>query len=104
MALTRRHPPSTVVPTMDKGRALVIRGPYLGASGHDHHVREFVRHLSKRQIRLQLIGVPEWGPTRLPDRARDPWFDTLGAPVPATAAIHFCMPHQARVATGLLNV
>jgi glycosyltransferase involved in cell wall biosynthesis len=89
---------------MDEGRALVVRGPYLGASGHDHHVREFVRHLSQRQIRIQLIDLPEWGPTRLPEHARDPWFDTLGAPVPATAAIHFCMPPQARAATGLLDV
>jgi glycosyltransferase involved in cell wall biosynthesis len=89
---------------MGEGRALVIHGPYRGASGHDHHVREFVRHLSQRHIRIQLIDVPEWGPTRLPEQARDPWFDTLGAPVSATAAIHFCMPPQVRATDGLLNV
>jgi len=66
---------------MDESRALVIHGPYLGASGHDHHVREFVRHLSDQRIRIQLIDIPDWGRIRLPDRARDPWFDTLGAPI-----------------------
>jgi glycosyltransferase involved in cell wall biosynthesis len=63
-----------------------------------------VRHLARRGIRQQLIDLPEWGPTRLPEAARDPWFETLGTPVPATAAIHFCMPHQVTPIAGVLNV
>jgi len=95
--VTADNPPSAL-------RALVVRGPFRGASGHDHHVREFVRHLARRGIRQQLIDVPEWGPARLPEAARDPWFETLDAPVPATAAIHFCMPHQVTPLAGHLNV
>lgn len=82
----------------------MVRGPYRGASGHDHHVREFVRHLARQGIRQQLFDIPEWGPSRLPDGARDPWFDTLHAPVAATAAVHFCMPHQVKPVTDLLTV
>ena len=82
----------------------MVRGPYRRASGHDHHVREFVRHLARQGIRQQLIDVPEWGPSRLPEGARDPWFDTLHAPVAATAAVHFCMPHQVKPVADLLTV
>jgi glycosyltransferase involved in cell wall biosynthesis len=85
-------------------RALIVRGPYKGTSGHDHHVREFVRHLAARSIRLQLSDVPEWAPAKLPDDRRDPWFDTLGAAVDAQAVLHFCMPHQVRPVGGRLNV
>lgn len=85
-------------------RALAVRGPYRGASGHDHHVREFVRHLAARGIRLQLEDLPEWGPTRLPDDLCEPWFDTLGDPVGAATTLHFCMPHQVRAAAGRLTV
>ena len=84
--------------------ALTVRGPYKGAGGHDRHVREFVRHLAQRGIRQQLVDVPEWGSAALPPGCRDPWFDTLGAPVAAHAVLHFCMPHQVRPARGRLNV
>jgi hypothetical protein len=73
-------------------RAITVRGPYKGQSGHDHHVREFVRHLAMRGIALQLLDIPEWSPVKLPEEQRDPWFDTLGAPVGARAVVHFCMP------------
>jgi glycosyltransferase involved in cell wall biosynthesis len=85
-------------------RAITVRGPYKGQSGHDHHVREFVRHLAMRGIALQLLDIPEWSPVKLPEEQRDPWFDTLGAPVGARAVVHFCMPHQVRVAKDMLNV
>lgn len=85
-------------------RALAVRGPYRGPTGYDHHVREFVRHLAQGGMRLQLIDVPEWGPVKLPDDRRDPWFDTLSTPVNASAMLHFCMPHQVRVVKGMLNV
>src|SRR5262249_49248216 len=70
---------------------------------HDHHVREFVRHLARRGIRQQLVDVPEWGSAALPPECRDPWFDTLGRPVRAHATLHFCMPHQVRPARGRVN-
>jgi len=85
-------------------RALTVRGPYKGQSGHDHHVREFVRHLAARGIAIQLVDMPEWSPVKLREEQRDPWFDTLGAPVDASAVLHFCMPHQVRVAPDRLNV
>ena len=85
-------------------RALKVRGPYKGPSGHDHHVREFVRHLARQRIRQQLIDLPEWGPVKLPDAMLDPWFDTLSESVDASAVLHFCMPHQVKIETGFLNV
>jgi len=84
--------------------SLTVRGPYKGAGGHDHHVREFVRHLARRGIRQQLLDVPEWGSTALPAGARERWFDTLTAPLPAHAVLHFCMPHQVRATPGRLTV
>ncbi len=89
---------------MSRDRALTVRGPYKGPSGHDHHVREFVRHLYRAGIRIELVDVPEWGPVKLPDDLRDPWFDSLGAPVGSAAVLHFCMPHQVRVRGDRLNV
>jgi glycosyltransferase involved in cell wall biosynthesis len=89
---------------MTGSRALVVRGPYRGQSGHDHHVREFVRELARQGVRQQLVGLPEWASVRLPDHLQDPWFDSLDAPVDAHAVVHFCMPHQVRVVEGRLNV
>jgi glycosyltransferase involved in cell wall biosynthesis len=85
-------------------RALTVRGPYRGMSGHDHHVREFVRHLVRAGIRLQLIDVPEWGPVKLPDALRESWFDTLTAPVESPLMLHFCMPHQVTATSGHRHV
>lgn len=84
--------------------ALLIRGPFRGATGHDHHVREFTRHLAALGVRVQLLDLPAWSPDRLPADRREPWFETLGAPVDATAAVHFCMPHQVRRRPELLTV
>src|SRR5262245_1583101 len=83
---------------------LTVRGPYKGAGGHDHHVREFVRHLARRGVRQQLLDVPEWGSAALPSECRDSWFDMLEAPVKARAVLHFCMPHQVKPEHGRLNV
>src|ERR687883_66212 len=84
-------------------QALAVRGPYKGTSGHDHHVREFVRELARRGLRLQLTDIPEWAPAKLPDDRRDAWFDTLHATVDASVVLHFCMPHQVRPVPGRLN-
>jgi glycosyltransferase involved in cell wall biosynthesis len=85
-------------------RALVVHGPYRGPSGYEHHVREFVRALVRQGVRVQLVDLPEWGPVKLPDALRDPWFDTLAAPVRARAVLHFCMPPQVRPRPRALNV
>jgi glycosyltransferase involved in cell wall biosynthesis len=85
-------------------RALTVRGPYTGASGHDHHTREFVRHLRAAGVRVELLDVPEWSPLRLPERLREPAFDALGAPVGARAVLHCCMPHQVALGRGRLHV
>jgi glycosyltransferase involved in cell wall biosynthesis len=74
--------------------ALTVRGPFKGPSGYEHHVREFVSELTRQGVAVQLTDLPQWGPAKLPDSKRDPWFDTLTQPVPARVALHFCMPHQ----------
>ncbi len=76
--------------------ALRVRGPFLGSSGYDHHVREFVRELHRQGVAIELIDLPEWGPSRLPDELRDRWFESLNEPVAASVSLHFCMPHQVR--------
>ena len=75
-------------------RSLAIRGSFRGASGHDHHTREFVRQLARQGVRIQLADIPEWHPVKLPSGARDPWFDQLARPVHAASVLQFCMPHQ----------
>jgi glycosyltransferase involved in cell wall biosynthesis len=84
--------------------SLLVRGPFHGPSGYDHHTREFVRELVRQGVAVRLEDVPEWGPARLPDERRDPWFDTLNRDVGARIALHFTMPHQVVPYPGLLNV
>lgn len=76
--------------------ALRVRGTFRGASGYDHHVREFVRELARQGVDLQLVDVPEWTPIRLPEGLRDHWFDTLSAPVNARITLHFTTPEWVR--------
>ena len=85
-------------------RTLVVRGPFRGPTGHDHHVREFVRSFVAHGRRVQLIDVPEWSPARLPPHLVDPWFETLAAPVVSRTALHFCMPPQVAPGWGRLDV
>ena len=83
--------------------SLLVRGPFRGVSGYDHHVRELVRALHRQGVAIELCDLPEWGPDTLPASARDPWFDRLNTPVGATVALHFCMPHQLRPYAGMRN-
>lgn len=85
-------------------RPLTIRGPFRGHTGHDHHVREFVRSLAALGVGIQLVDVPEWSPSRLAEPLADPWFETLGAPVASTTTVHFCMPPQVVAGAGRLDV
>jgi glycosyltransferase involved in cell wall biosynthesis len=73
-------------------RSVRVRGPYGGPTGYDHHVREFVRHLRREAVEVELIDMPEWTSARLPQATADL---TAGAPAsPAQVALEFCMPHQ----------
>lgn len=54
--------------------------------------------------RIQLLDLPGWSPDVLAPEQRDPWFETLTAPVDARVALHFCMPHQVRRLRGVLTV
>ena len=84
--------------------AVRVRGPFKGPSGYDHHTREFVRELHNQGVAVELIDFPHWGPARLAPHQRDPWFESLGRPVGARVALHFCMPHQVAPDPGLANV
>ena len=70
-----------------------VRGPFTGPSGHDHHVREFVRELSRHGTSIQLEDT-RGRSVELPPELRDPWFESLGAPQEARATLHFCLPNQ----------
>ncbi|MGH6944663.1 MAG: hypothetical protein ACREH6_10645 [Geminicoccaceae bacterium] len=83
---------------------LTVRGSYRGYSGCDRTVRSFVQYLVAAGVQVELIDFPEWGPTRLPDDRREPWFDALAAPVESSTVLHLCMPHQVAIAPGRLNV
>ena len=74
-------------------KSLKVRGPFTGASGYDHHVREFVRELSRQRVQVQLEEMTDWGSGGLPPELRDPWFETLGAPQDARTTLHFCVPN-----------
>ncbi len=84
--------------------ALTIRGSYRGISGHDHHVREFVRQLHRKGVRINLLDIPYWHPLRLSDDQREPWFTSLNQPVRSNVALHFCMPSQVKRLRARLNV
>ena len=85
-------------------RSLAVRGSFRGASGHDHHTREFVRQLARSGVRIQLTDLPGWHPVKLPADARDPWFEQLVSPVQAAAVLQFCMPHQVAASADRLTV
>ncbi len=85
-------------------RSLRIRGSFRGLSGHDHHTREFARHLAHLGVRVQLTDLPQWHPVKLPPEARDPWFERLEDPVDAAITLQFCMPHQVVPEPGGLTV
>src|SRR5512146_1905451 len=84
--------------------SLRIRGPFMGPSGYDHHVREFARELARRDVRLQLEDIEGWSSAQLPYELRDPWFESLTQPVDARTALHFCLPAAVQRIEPLINV
>lgn len=81
-----------------------VRGPFTGPSGYAHHVREFVRALAAKEVPVQLENFADWSPVHLPRELREPWFESLTAPVDATAVLHFCFPNQVQPEPGRANV
>lgn len=86
------------------GRSLIISGHYRRPSGYGGHIREIVRALDKLGIRVQLVDLPTGSVGALPEEKRDPWFDTLDRPVSSRVILHICLPNQARIVEGMLNV
>lgn len=75
-------------------RALKITGSFRGITGHDRLVRAFVRELHSRGLSIELRDLPQWSPAKLPENARDQWYEALQKPVAADLHLFFCMPHQ----------
>lgn len=84
-------------------RTLIVRGPFRGPSGHDHHIREFVRELHRQGIGIQLFDLPQWTAAKLPPALRDDWFDSLKEQVEANIVLHFTTPHYALPCRGKRN-
>lgn len=74
-------------------KAIKVIGPFRGGSGYDHHTRAFVREFVRQGVDVQLEELQLWSPTQAP-HARDPFFESLRAPVAAEVELHFAMPHQ----------
>lgn len=85
-------------------KAVRVRGTFHGPTGHDRHVRAFVREFVRAGVDVQLIDMPEWSRRRLLPSQRDPWFDTLNSEVDASVFLQFCMPSQVRRLGTLQNV
>jgi glycosyltransferase involved in cell wall biosynthesis len=72
--------------------ALRIRGPFLGPTGYDYHVREFTRVFVRRGIGVELMHLEGWSSVQLPFELREPQFEQLHQPVDAQAMLHFTLP------------
>ncbi|HEU4888597.1 MAG TPA: hypothetical protein VFV49_11965, partial [Thermoanaerobaculia bacterium] len=83
--------------------ALEVIGPFRGATGHDRHTREFVRHLLRQGVRVRLTALQGWS-APLPESMREPAFDALGDAVDADVVAHFTMPTLCRPRAGKINV
>jgi glycosyltransferase involved in cell wall biosynthesis len=84
-------------------RGVHVVGPFAGPTGHDRHTREFVRHLVRRGVPVQLTSLDGWS-VPLPEGARETGFDALRAPVDAGVTLHFTMPTLCRPRAGAANV
>lgn len=63
-----------------------------------------MRALTGLGVAVQLAGLESWSPALLPHNLRDPWYESLTAPVGGSATVHFSFPtavkkepHQATV-------
>ncbi len=85
-------------------QALTVKGSFKGISGHDRHVREFVRKLNARGIKIHLHDFGWWAPSKLPEDKSNDWYETLSQPVDSRVMLHFCMPHQVEADENKFNV
>ena len=83
---------------------LRVKGSFKGCTGFDHHVRELVRGMVGKGIRIQLEDNPYWSPAKLPPADQEPWFDSLNEPVPAELFLQFDMPLNAWPAPHQKNI
>jgi glycosyltransferase involved in cell wall biosynthesis len=83
--------------------ALEVVGPFRGATGHDRHTREFVRHLLRQGVRVRLTALQGWS-VPLPEPMRETTSESLGGDADAGVVLHFTMPTLCRPRTGKLNV
>src|SRR5687767_12737810 len=74
-------------------RGVKIRGPFLGPSGYENHVREFTRVLAQRGVGVTLENL-DWGPVQLPYELRDPWFEALKPAADPSSILYFSFPTQ----------
>jgi len=86
------------------GRTLVISGHYRRPSGYGGHIREIVRALDNLGILVRLVDLPTGSVGALPQEKYDSWFDALNRPVGSDSILHICLPHQAKIVEGMLNV
>src|SRR4051812_22561512 len=101
MTIGARTPSMTDATQLSRLR---VHGPFRGASGYEHLVRELVRELHTQGVLVELIDLPNWSPAKLPEGLRDSWFDSLNAPTDADIVLHICSPFHARPEPNRLNV
>src|ERR1043166_1546756 len=84
-------------------RGSEVVGPFRGATGHDRHTREFVRHLVRQGLPVQLTPLEGWS-AALPDGMRESELEALRAAIDAEVVLHFTMPTLTRPRAGKINV
>ena len=84
--------------------SLIVAGHYRRPTGYGCHAREIVRALDKLGIQVQPVDLSTGSLGALPEEKRDRWFDTLNRPVDSRAILHICLPNQAKLVEGMLNI
>lgn len=82
---------------------LRVIGPFRGTSGYDRHTREFVRGFVAEGVAVELVPLEGWS-IDLPQEQREPWFESLGAPVGADTVLQFTMCRDTQRMPGMRNV
>ena len=85
-------------------KSLIIRGSFRGATGYDHHTREFAKELAKQGVQVQLIDFAKWTHIKLAPEQLEDGLAQLCRPVSADLVLHFTMPPQVEMTPGLRHV
>ncbi|WP_298377038.1 tetratricopeptide repeat-containing glycosyltransferase family protein [Azospirillum sp.] len=83
---------------------IVVRGVFRDSSGYAYKVRQFVRHLVKAGVSVQLMDLLYTPTENLPASQLDPLFETLEAPVRAKAVLSFTTPLMVEAVPGLRTI